>query len=217
MAGLSARGGLAAAVLAALTGCAAAAAGAGRLAGARRGALRAGPHPPGAAVLCCCDRQKCWEAPGDYARDSRKPGPEVGHSDKDGSRVGYGSGQPLDDWQQEYGPDSEYTNRVGDTCYWKDRKAGKESGDAAAEDCSHSFHPRSTTEGPERSHEQPEKQDERSKARPEKQVERSSARPEKQDERPEKQAERSGGRGRAAPSAAGCAALAAAALLAAGP
>mmetsp|Transcript_59381 Transcript_59381/g.141559 ORF Transcript_59381/g.141559 Transcript_59381/m.141559 type:complete len:202 (-) Transcript_59381:70-675(-) len=64
---------------------------------------------------------------------------EKGYAHMDGSSVGYGDGEAVEDWQREHGSNSGYTkdSRVGDTCYW-----GGDDSDGGAEggDCSKSFH-----------------------------------------------------------------------------
>mmetsp|Transcript_95423 Transcript_95423/g.168586 ORF Transcript_95423/g.168586 Transcript_95423/m.168586 type:complete len:170 (+) Transcript_95423:68-577(+) len=97
----------------------------------------------GTRLLCCCRGDRCWQSPvhdkEDWAEDGKGRQDENGHKHMDGSKIGYGDGEATNDWGTEHGENSEWTHRVGDTCYWKDRDGPRKPGDP--EDCSHSFHP----------------------------------------------------------------------------
>mmetsp|Transcript_116745 Transcript_116745/g.183583 ORF Transcript_116745/g.183583 Transcript_116745/m.183583 type:complete len:193 (+) Transcript_116745:97-675(+) len=94
-------------------------------------------------IRCCCRGARCWQSPvhdrEDWTQDEDGKTNEDGHKHMDGSKVGYGSGEATKDWGNEHGENSEHNARVGDTCYWKDRKGPRKPGEP--EDCSHSFHP----------------------------------------------------------------------------
>jgi len=99
-------------------------------------------HRQRTRIMCCCKADGCWEAwedpDDDFVKDSNLSKGERGHKTMDGDTVGYGSGEKLDDWGQEFGKNGEHKSRVGDTCYWKD---SKENGSGKSGDCSATFHP----------------------------------------------------------------------------
>eukprot|EP00419_Tripos_fusus_P020735 CAMPEP_0172747432 /NCGR_PEP_ID=MMETSP1074-20121228/142793_1 /TAXON_ID=2916 /ORGANISM="Ceratium fusus, Strain PA161109" /LENGTH=193 /DNA_ID=CAMNT_0013578955 /DNA_START=33 /DNA_END=614 /DNA_ORIENTATION=- len=98
-------------------------------------------------VLCCCNVTSCWESPDDFVHDENGAANEEAYGHMNGSRGGYGSGEETKDWREEHGENSEHNVRVGDTCYWRDKKGPNNASDAA--DCSHSFHPSSSTRAPQ--------------------------------------------------------------------